>query len=160
MQESAFLLKGITIEVIDEEDERSAKFLYERGIEEFVEDLNKGKNTLHKVLSFNGEKEKIEVEISMQYTDTYNENIVSFVNNVKTIDGGSHEVGFKTALTKVFNDYAKNNGFIKGKDKALEGSDVREGLTAIISLKIPEGILQFEGQTKGKLGTPQARKQP
>ena len=157
MQESAFLLKGITIEVIDEEDERSAKFLYERGIEEFVEDLNKGKNTLHKVLSFNGEKEKIEVEISMQYTDTYNENIVSFVNNVKTIDGGSHEVGFKTALTKVFNDYAKNNGFIKGKDKALEGSDVREGLTAIISLKIPEGILQFEGQTKGKLGTPQAR---
>ena len=93
----------------------------------------------------------------MQYTDTYNENIVSFVNNVKTIDGGSHEVGFKTALTKVFNDYAKSNGFIKGKDKALEGSDVREGLTAVISLKIPEGILQFEGQTKGKLGTPQAR---
>ena len=157
MQESAFLLKGITIEVEDEEDQRSSKFHYERGIEEFVEDLNKGKNNLHKVLSINGEKEKIEVEISMQYTDTYNENIVSFVNNVKTIDGGSHEVGFKTALTKVFNDYAKSNGFIKNKDKALEGSDVREGLTAIISLKIPEGILQFEGQTKGKLGTPQAR---
>ena len=157
MQESAFLLKGITIEVVDEEDERSAKFHYERGIEEFVEELNKGKNTLHKVLSFEGTKDKIDVEISMQYTDTYNENIVSFVNNVKTIDGGSHEVGFKTALTKVFNDYAKSNGFIKGKDKALEGSDVREGLTAVISLKIPEGILQFEGQTKGKLGTPQAR---
>ena len=157
MQESAFLLKGITIEVIDEEDERSSKFFYERGIEEFVEDLNKGKNTLHKVLAINGSKDKMDIEIALQYTDTYNENIVSFVNNVKTIDGGSHEVGFKTALTKVFNDYAKSNGFIKGKDKALEGSDVREGLTAIVSLKIPEGILQFEGQTKGKLGTPQAR---
>ena len=157
MQESAFLLKGITIEVEDEEDERTAKFHYERGIEEFVEEINSGKTTLHKVLSITGEKEHIEVDIAMQYTDTYNENIVSFVNNVKTIDGGSHEVGFKTALTKVFNDYAKSNGFIKGKDKALEGSDVREGLTAVISLKIPEGILQFEGQTKGKLGTPQAR---
>ncbi len=157
MQESAFLLKGITIEVCDEEDERSSKFHYERGIEEFVEDLNKGKNALHKVLSITGQKDKMEIDIAMQYTDSYNENIVSFVNNVKTIDGGSHEVGFKTALTRVFNDYAKNNGFIKGKDKALEGSDVREGLTAIISLKIPEAILQFEGQTKGKLGTPQAR---
>ena len=157
MQESAFLLKGITIEVIDEEDGRDAKFCYERGIEEFVEDLNKGKNTLHDVLSINGVKKKIEVDISMQYTDTYSENIVSFVNNVKTTDGGSHEVGFKTALTRVFNDYAKSNGFIKGKEKALEGSDVREGLTAVISLKIPEALLQFEGQTKGKLGTPQAR---
>ena len=157
MQESAFLLKGITIEVVDEEDERSAKFHYERGIEEFVEELNKGKEQLHKVLSIGSTREKIEVEIAMQYTDSYNENIVSFVNNVKTIDGGSHEVGFKTGLTKVFNDYAKSNGFVKGKDKAFEGSDVREGLTAVISLKIPEGILQFEGQTKGKLGTPQAR---
>ncbi len=157
MQESAFLLKGITIEVVDEEDNRTSKFCYERGIEEFVEDLNHGKNTLHKVLSINGMKDKIEVDISMQYTDTYHESIVSFVNNVKTVDGGSHEVGFKTALTRVFNDYAKSNGFIKGKEKALEGSDVREGLTAVISLKIPESLLQFEGQTKGKLGTPQAR---
>ncbi len=157
MQESAFLLKGITIEVIDEEDSRSAKYCYERGIEEFVEELNKGKNTLHKVLSLHGVKEKIEVDLSLQYTDTYSENIVSFVNNVKTIDGGSHEVGFKTALTRVFNDYAKTNGFIKGKEKSLEGSDVREGLTAVLSLKIPEALLQFEGQTKSKLGTPQAR---
>ena len=157
MQESAFLLKGITIEVVDEEDERDVKFHYDRGIEEYVEELNKGQNVLHKVLTFEGIKDKIEVEISMQYTDTYNEKIVSFVNNVKTIDGGSHEVGFKTALTRVFNDYARNNGFVKGKEKAFEGSDVREGLTAIVSLKIPEGILQFEGQTKGKLGTPQAK---
>ena len=157
MQESAYLLKGITIEVCDEEDERSSKFYYERGIEEYVEDLNADKNTLHKVLSFTGIKDKIEVNISMQYTDSYSENIISFVNDVKTIDGGSHEVGFKTALTKVFNDYAKTNGFIKGNSGSLDGSDVREGLTAIISLKIPESILQFEGQTKGKLGTPQAK---
>ena len=157
MQESAFLLKGITIEVIDEEDELSSKFHYERGLEEFVEDINKGKNTLNNVFSFESSKDRIEVDIALQYTDTYNENIISFVNNVKTIDGGTHEVGFKTALTRVFNDYAKQNGLIKGNGKAFEGSDVREGLTAIISLKIPEDILQFEGQTKGKLGTPQAR---
>ena len=157
MQEEAYLLKGITIEVVDEEDERTTKYCYERGIEEYVEDLNKDKVALHNVLSFSGTKEKIEVEVSMQYTDTYNENIVSFVNDVKTIDGGSHEVGFKTALTKVFNDYAKSNGFVKGNAKAFEGSDVREGLTAIISLKIQEDILQFEGQTKGKLGTPAAK---
>ncbi len=157
MQESAFLLKGITIEVVDVEDDRSSVFHYERGIEEFVEEINKGKNVLHKPLTINGEKEKIEIEVSMQYTDSYSENIVSFVNNVKTIDGGSHEVGFKTALTRVFNDYAKTNGFIKAKEKSLEGGDVREGLTAVVSLKIPENILQFEGQTKSKLGTPQAR---
>ena len=157
MQESAFLLKGITIEVVDEEDKRDAKYHYDRGIEEYVEELNKGKTTLHKVLSVEGTRDKIDVEISMQYTDTYEEKIVSFVNNVKTIDGGSHEVGFKSALTRVFNDYAKTNNFVKGNTKAFEGSDVREGLTAIISLKIPEGILQFEGQTKGKLGTPQAK---
>ena len=157
MQESAFLLKGITIEVIDEADQREAKFCYKRGIEEFVEYINKGKNVLHKVLNLTGSKDDIEVEIAMQYTDTYSENIVSFVNDVKTIDGGSHEVGFKTALTRVFNDYAKTNGFIKGKETSLDGSDVREGLTAVISLKIPEALLQFEGQTKGKLGTPEAR---
>ena len=157
MQESAFLLKGLTIEVVDEEKNRDSKFFYEKGLEQFVEYLNEDKNVLHKVLSFEGVKNKIEVDIAMQYTDTYSENIVSFVNNVKTVDGGSHEVGFKTALTRAFNDYAKNNGYIKGKDKAFEGSDVREGLTAVISLKIPEALLQFEGQTKGKLGTPQAR---
>ena len=157
MQESAFLIKGVTIEVLDEETGRESKFHYEKGIKEFVEYLNDGKQILHKAISFEGMKDKIEVDIALQYTDTYQENIVSFVNNVKTPDGGSHEVGFKTALTRVFNDYAKNNGYVKAKDKTLEGSDVREGLTAVISLKIPEGLLQFEGQTKGKLGTPQAR---
>ena len=157
MQESAFLLKGITIEVVDEITGRDNKYHYENGLTEFVEYLNEDKNTLHKVIAFEGVKDNIEVDIAMQYTDTYQENIISFVNDVKTPDGGSHEVGFKTALTRVFNDYAKNNGYVKTKDKPLEGSDVREGLTAIISLKIPEALLLFEGQTKGKLGTPLAR---
>ncbi len=157
MQESAFLIKGLTIEIIDEETGRNSKFHYENGLKEFVEYLNEDKEALHKVINFEAIKDKIEVDIAMQYTDTYQENIVSFVNNVKTPDGGSHEVGFKTALTRVFNDYVKDNNLLRTKDKALEGSDVREGLTAIISLKIPEGLLQFEGQTKGKLGTPQAR---
>ena len=157
MQELAFLMKGLTIEIEDVEDEKKCSYCYDRGIEEFVEYLNNGKTTLHKILNINGKKDNIEVEVAMQYTDTYNCEIVSFVNDVKTIDGGSHEVGFKTALTRVFNDYAKNNGLIKGKDKPLEGSDVREGLTAVILLRIPEDLLQFEGQTKSKLGTPLAR---
>lgn len=157
MQESAFLLKGLTIQVIDEEDEREETFHYEEGITEFVKHLNEDKKALHDVFSFEAVKDKIEVDIAFQYTDSYSENIVSFVNNVKTVDGGTHEVGFKTALTRIFNDYAKNNGYFKGKEKAFEGPNVREGLTAIISLKVPEAYLQFEGQTKGKLGTPQAR---
>ncbi len=157
MQESAFLLKGLTVEVIDEEDKKQEKFHYDNGIESFVEYINEDKKSLHKVINFNGIKDRIEVDIAMQYTDSYSENIVSFVNNVKTIDGGTHEVGFKTALTRVFNDYAKKNNYLKAKDKSFEGTDVREGLTAVISLKIPEDLLQFEGQTKGKLGTPSAR---
>lgn len=157
MQECAFLLKGLTVEVIDEEDKRSEKFYYDNGLEAFVDYINEGKNGLHKIVHFNGEKDSIEVEVAFQYADTYAENITSFVNNVKTNDGGSHEVGFKTALTRVFNDYAKTNNYFKGKDKNFEGSDVREGLTAVLSLKIPESLLQFEGQTKAKLGTPIAR---
>ncbi len=157
MQESAFLIKGLMIDVIDEEDEKEAHFHYERGLEEFVSYLNEGKKTIHNVVGFEGSKNKIEVECALQYTDSYNENVVSFVNNVKTSDGGSHEVGLKSALTKAFNDYAKSNGYLKAKDKNFEGSDVREGLTVILSLKIPEELLQFEGQTKGKLGTPLAK---
>ena len=157
MQEQAFLIKDLTVEVVDIEDDKKVTYHYDNGISSFVEMINEDKNTLHNVYDFNGNKNNIDVEIAFQYTDTYNENIISFVNNVKTIDGGSHEIGFKTALTRVFNDYAKNNGFIKGKDKPFDGSDVREGLTAILSLKIPENILQFEGQTKSKLGTPIAR---
>ncbi len=157
MQESAFLLKGLTVEVIDEEDDKHETFCYENGLKSFVEYLNDGKPELHKVVHFESAKDGINVEVAFQYTDTYQDNLISFANNVKTIDGGTHEVGFKTALTKVFNDYAKNNGYLKNKDKNLEGSDTREGLTAIISLQIPENLLQFEGQTKSKLGTPQAR---
>ena len=157
MQESAFLLKGLTVEIIDEEDKKHEVFCYENGLKSFVEYLNDGKSELHKPLHFESTKDNINVEVSLQYTDTYSENIISFVNNVKTPDGGTHEVGFKTALTRVFNEYAKNNGFLKAKDKNLEGADTREGLTAIISLQIPEGLLEFEGQTKSKLGTPSAR---
>ena len=157
MQESAFLIKGLSIDVIDEEDEKEAHYHYEKGLEEFVSYLNEGKKTIHNVVGFEGVKNKIEVECALQYTDSYNENVVSFVNNVKTSDGGSHEVGLKSALTKAFNDYARSNGYLKSKDKNFEGSDVREGLTVILSLKVPEDLLQFEGQTKGKLGTPLAK---
>ena len=157
MQECAFLVNGLTIEIKDEIEGKEEKYLYANGLESFVEYLNEGKSPLHKVFCFDAIKDKINVSIAMQYTDSYSENIISFVNNVKTSDGGSHEVGFKTALTKVLNDYARENNFIKAKDKAFEGTDVREGLTAIISVQIPEAILQFEGQTKSKLGTPIAR---
>lgn len=157
MQESAFLLSGLTIEIIDEEDNKSVKYCYEKGLISFVEFINENKRTLHDVINFNGGRQGIEVEVALQYQEGYNENILSFVNNVKTSDGGSHEVGFKTGLTKAFNEYAKNNNLLKGKDSTFEGSDVREGLSAVINLKIPEELLQFEGQTKGKLGTPEAR---
>ena len=157
MQESAFLLKGLSATVIDEEDKKEATYCYEKGLEEFVLYLTEGKKLLHNVVGFEGVKDKIDVAFAFGYTDSYNENVVSFVNNVKTADGGSHEVGLKTALTKVFNDYARSNGYLKAKDKNFEGTDVREGLTVILSLKIPEDLLQFEGQTKGKLGTPIAK---
>ena len=157
MQESAFLIPNVTIDVIDEDSKKETKFHYENGLVDFVDFINDGKNTLNKVLYFSGTKNGIEVDVALQYTDTYNENIISFVNNVKTVDGGTHEVGFKTGITKAFNDYVKSNNLIKGKDAAFDGSDVREGLSAVINLRIPENLLQFEGQTKGKLGTPEAR---
>ena len=157
MQECAFLINGLTIEIENDIEGRTEKYCYENGLDAFCKYLNESKVPLHNVLCFNGTKDKINVSVAMQYTDSYSENIISFVNNVKTSDGGSHEVGFKTAITKVLNDYAKENNFFKGKTKSFEGSDVREGLTAIISVQIPEEILQFEGQTKSKLGTPSAR---
>ena len=157
MQECAFLINGLTIEIENDIEGRTEKYCYENGLDAFCKYLNESKTPLHNVLCFNGIKDKVNVSVAMQYTDSYSENIISFVNNVKTSDGGSHEVGFKTAITKVLNDYAKENNFFKGKTKSFEGSDVREGLTAIISVQIPEEILQFEGQTKSKLGTPSAR---
>ena len=157
MQECAFLVNGLAITITDEALGKSEKYLYHNGLESFILYLNEGKNALHKVLCFKAKKDNVNVSVALQYTDGFSENIISFVNNVKTSDGGSHEVGFKTALTKVLNDYARENNFIKARDKAFEGTDVREGLTAIISVQIPESILQFEGQTKAKLGTPIAR---
>ena len=157
MQECAFLVNGLMIDITDEIEGRHEKYHYENGLESFCEYLAEGKTALHKTLCFNATKDGVNVNVALQYTDSYAENIISFVNNVKTGDGGTHEVGFKTAITKVLNDYAKENNFLKAKEKGFDGSDVREGLIAIISVQIPENLLQFEGQTKSKLGTPVAR---
>ena len=159
MQESAFLLPQLTIELENKtmgEDDK-VTYHYEDSLVAFVNYMNEDKNSLHQVVPIHGEKNGIVVDIALQYTDSYNETIESFVNNVKTIDGGSHEVGFKSGITKIFNEYARDNGILKAKDSNFDGTDVREGLTAVINLKIPEELLQFEGQTKGKLGTPEAR---
>ncbi len=158
-QESAFLNPNLTIELENRVSDEVQKvtYHYEKGLEAFVEYMNEDKNVLDNIINIHGEKSKILVDVSLQYTDSYNESIISFVNNVKTSDGGSHEVGFKSGLTKIFNDYCRENNILKAKDSNFDGSDVREGLTAVINLKVPEELLQFEGQTKGKLGTPEAR---
>ena len=157
LRESAFLLKGLTITLTDERTGTSDEFCYEEGIRNFIQYLNEEKDTLSPIVDFNSTIDGVETEFAFQYNDAYSETILSFVNNVRTKDGGTHEVGMKTALTKAFNEYARKVGLLKEKDKNLEGSDVREGLTAIVSLRVPEEILQFEGQTKDKLGTPAAR---
>ena len=157
LRESAFLLKGLTITLTDERTDTSDVFCYEEGIRNFIQYLNEEKDTLSPIVDFNSTIDGVETEFAFQYNDGYSETILSFVNNVRTKDGGTHEVGMKTALTKAFNEYARKVGLLKEKDKKLEGSDVREGLTAIVSLRVPEEILQFEGQTKDKLGTPSAR---
>lgn len=158
LRESAFLLKGLKIELIDERGEgKSDVFHYENGIEAFVAYLNEEKDVLHPVQYVEGIQLEIEVEFAFQFNDGYSENILSFVNNVRTRDGGTHETGAKTAMTRVFNEYARKVGLLKEKDKNLEGTDIREGLSAIVSVRIPEHLLQFEGQTKGKLGTSEAR---
>ena len=157
LRESAFLLKGLTITLTDERTNTSDEFCYEEGIRNFIQYLNEEKDTLSPIVDFNSTIDGVETEFAFQYNDGYSETILSFVNNVRTKDGGTHEVGMKTALTKAFNEYARKVGLLKEKDKNLEGSDVREGLTAIVSLRVPEEILQFEGQTKDKLGTPAAR---
>ncbi|PEG80880.1 DNA topoisomerase IV subunit B [Lactobacillus sp. UMNPBX18] len=160
LRESAFLLKGIKIILTDKRagQEKQDVFQFDNGIQEFVSYLNEGKDVLGKTLYFDGKQDGVEVEVAAQYNDGYSESLLSFVNNVRTPDGGTHEAGFRSAWTKTFNEYAKKVGLLKANDKNLEGSDVREGLTAIISVRIPERLLQFEGQTKDKLGTPEARK--
>lgn len=159
LRESAFLLRGHRIVLTDLRKEAPIEevFQYQEGIKEFVTYLNEGKDALTPIVYFSGKKEDIEIEVAYQYNDGYSENILSFVNNVRTKGGGAHEVGLKTAMTKVYNDYARKAGLLKEKDKNLEGSDFREGLTAVLSVRVPENILQFDSQTKGKLVTPLAR---
>ncbi|KAB2460582.1 DNA topoisomerase IV subunit B [Bacillus sp. CH126_4D] len=157
LRESAFLLKGMKISIKDERNDLEDVFHYETGIEAFVSYLNEEKDSIHPVVYFTGEQNGIEAELAFQFNDGYSENILSFVNNVRTKDGGTHEAGFKTAMTRVFNEYARKVSLLKEKDKNLEGTDIREGVAAIVSVRVPEEVLQFEGQTKGKLGTSEAR---
>ena len=157
IRESAFLIKGLKMTLIDKRNNKQESFLYENGITEYVSLLNEKRKASFPVGYFSGKTDQIEVEIAMQFIEQYDETIVSFVNNVRTRDGGTHETGFKTALTKAFNDFARKNNLIKEKDPNLDGSDIRAGMTAVISVRIEEAILEFEGQTKGKLGTPQAK---
>ncbi|MGG0668959.1 DNA topoisomerase (ATP-hydrolyzing) subunit B [Sporosarcina koreensis] len=153
LRELAYLNRGLRISITDEREEenRTDTFYYEGGIKSYVEHLNKNKEPIHEEPIFiEGEKDGISIEIAMQYNSGYAENLFSFANNINTYEGGTHESGFKTALTRVVNDYARKNGMLKEADPNLSGDDVREGLTAIISIKHPDP--QFEGQTKTKLG--------
>ena len=157
LQETAFLTKALRITLKDDREEKQEKvFHYEGGIKEFVSYLNKGKEPLYEqVLYCEGTRDNVYVEVSMQHNDSYTENIYTFVNNINTPEGGTHLTGFKNALTKTFNDYARKNKLLKDSEPSLSGEDIREGLTAIISVKIEEP--QFEGQTKQKLGNTEAR---
>ena len=156
LRESAFLIKNLKMVLHDKRNGKSDTFIYEHGISEYVTYLDTNKKPVHPVAYFEGTYESIEVEVALQFVDTYSETIVSFVNNVRTSDGGSHETGFKSALTRAFNDYAKKFSLL-GKIQALDGSDIRAGMTAVVSVRITENILEFEGQTKGKRGTPLAK---
>ncbi|MCD6447656.1 MAG: DNA topoisomerase (ATP-hydrolyzing) subunit B [Thermoplasmata archaeon] len=153
LQEIAFLNKGLRIKLVDKRSGKEEEFYYEGGIIEFVKYINRNKNPLHDVIYFEGEKDGVHVEIAMQYTDGYAENIFTFVNNIHTKEGGTHLSGFKSALTRVLNEYGRKNVF--KNNESLEGEDVREGLTAIISCKVPNP--QFEGQTKTKLGNSEVK---
>lgn len=157
LKESAFLLKQVTMTLTDERTDEHEEYHYENGVQDFVSYLNEDKETLTPVLYFEGEDSGFQVQVAMQYNDGYSDNILSFVNNVRTKDGGTHETGLKLAITKAMNDYARKTNLLKEKDKNLEGSDYREGLSAVLSILVPEEHLQFEGQTKDKLGSPLAR---
>ncbi|HEN0994900.1 TPA: DNA topoisomerase IV subunit B [Streptococcus agalactiae] len=159
LKESAFLLKNVTLTLTDNRSEEAEhlEFHYENGVQDFVEYLNEDKETLTPIMFFEGEEQEFHIEVALQYNDGFSDNILSFVNNVRTKDGGTHETGLKSAITKSMNDYARKTGLLKEKDKKLEGSDYREGLSAILSILVPEEHLQFEGQTKDKLGSPLAR---
>ena len=158
LKESAYLIKGLRIDLNDLRTGKSESFHFQNGIVEFIKSLTVGKEALYEPVFLSGNMYKINVEAALVYCEkTYNENILSFVNNIRTRDGGTHEVGFKSAITRAFNDHARLIGALKDKDINLDGADIREGLTAIISIRVPEDLLQFEGQTKNKLGTPEAK---
>ncbi|MCR5741423.1 MAG: DNA topoisomerase IV subunit B [Gammaproteobacteria bacterium] len=159
LRESAYLIKNLTLNLVDERTKTQDTFCFENGIGEYALYLASNYDRiLEKTIYFEQELQGIYVEFAIEYLkNSYGENIHSFVNNVRTKDAGSHEVGFKTALTKVFNEFAFKTGLLKEKDSPLEGPDVREGLVAVLSLRVPESILEFEGQTKEKLGTPLAK---
>ncbi len=155
LQESAFLMKKVRFVLEDKRSNLTQEFYYEEGLKEYIAVVNQNKKPITDIIYFYDIVGKITIEIAMQYCAAdYNETIFSYVNNVRTRDGGTHETGFRTGITRAVNDFIEKNNISKGKK--LEGSDIREGLTTIISLKIPEDILEFEGQTKGKLGTPEA----
>ncbi len=157
LREKAFLLKGVKFVAIDERQNLKEEYYYENGILEYLNVLNENKRKIGDSIYYEGKENNIEMEIAFVYCyDDYNESIYSYANNVRTKDGGTHEIGFKTGITRAVNDFAVEHNLLKGKTK-LEGSDIREGLTAIVSLRIPEEILEYEGQTKGKLGTPEAQ---
>lgn len=155
LQEIAFLNSGLRVVLKDERSDRADEFHYEGGASQFVQFLNEGKDVLHEVVHFYGEREDIEVEVALQYNAGYTETLASFVNSIPTRGGGTHETGFKTAYTRVMNDYARKNGILKEKDKNLEGGDLREGMMAVISVKMSE--VEFVGQTKDQLGSASAR---
>jgi len=156
LRESAFLIKGLKLSLNDERSKKQNEYLYNDGIISYIDFLNKSKTSIHKTEFFEGLSQEIEVEVAFQFTDAYADHLISFVNNVRTKDGGTHETGFKSALTKLFNEYGQRVGLVKN-GKKLEGADIREGLTTVLSVRIPENLLQFEGQTKNKLGSPDAR---
>ncbi|WP_159564025.1 DNA topoisomerase IV subunit B [Streptococcus halichoeri] len=159
LKESAFLLKNVKMTLTDLRGAEPLvqEFHYENGVQDFVEYLNEDKETLTPVIYIEGQEQDFQVQVAIQYNDGFSDNILSFVNNVRTRDGGTHETGLKSAITKVMNDYARKTNLLKEKDKNLEGSDYREGLSAVLSILVPEQHLQFEGQTKDKLGSPLAR---
>ncbi|WHQ36519.1 DNA topoisomerase IV subunit B [Spiroplasma sp. SV19] len=157
IRESAFLNSGVKITLTDDRAGKTVEYLFNNGLEEFISYMNEGKKSITPIVMMKGLEKEIEVEVALQYSTEFNENLLSFANNVKTSEGGSHVVGFRSGLTKVINDYARKEGLLKEKDKNLDSTDTREGLTAIISVKVPESLIQYEGQTKGKLGTYDAR---
>ncbi|MBI4341466.1 MAG: hypothetical protein HY598_04200, partial [Candidatus Omnitrophica bacterium] len=153
MRELAFLNKGLAITLKDERSGKEAKFQFDGGIKEFVAHLNKNKTALHNPIYFEDQREHVTVEIALQYNDGYAENLFAFANNINTVDGGTHLSGFKSALTRTINTYCKSKNLFKGDDLKIESEDARAGLTAVVSVKVPQP--QFEGQTKAKLGSPE-----